>query len=161
RLVEWLKQVGDTVRQGEAIAVVESDKSDVELESIASGVLLEQLFPADQVVQVGTIIARIGAPGERPAAQPAAVPEPPAESKPARPETRVSPLARRIAQENNVDLSAVHGSGQSGRITRADVVAYTSQPASNGNLLALPKVRKAARDLGIDLHDVVPTGKSG
>jgi len=160
RLVEWLKQVGDTIRQGEAIAVVESDKSDVELESIASGVLLEQLFPADQVVQVGTVIARVGAAGERPT-QTAAAPAAPAESKPARPETRISPIARRIAQENNIDLSAVQGTGQSGRITRADVVAHSSRTPANGSLLALPKVRKAARDLGIDLHEVVATGKAG
>lgn len=162
RLVEWLKQVGDTIQQGEAIAVVESDKSDVELESIASGVLLEQLFPADQVVQVGSVIARVGAAGERPAAPPAAAaPAAPAEDTPARPETRISPIARRIAQENNIDLSAVQGTGQSGRITRADVVAHSSQKPANGNLLALPKVRRAARDLGIDLHEIVPTGKAG
>ena len=157
RLVEWLKQVGDTIQQGEAIAVVESDKSDVELECIASGILLEQLFPADQVVQVGAVIARVGAPGERSAEQPAA----PAEDTPTRPETRISPIARRIAQENNIDLGAVQGTGQSGRITRADVVAHTSRTPANGNLLALPKVRKAARDFGIDLYEVAGTGKIG
>jgi pyruvate dehydrogenase E2 component (dihydrolipoamide acetyltransferase) len=71
RLVEWLKEVGDTVQKGEVIAVVESDKANVELESVAAGVLLEQLAAPDEIVKIGAVIARVGQPGEQPAGKPA------------------------------------------------------------------------------------------
>jgi pyruvate dehydrogenase E2 component (dihydrolipoamide acetyltransferase) len=59
-LVEWLKQPGETIQKGEAIAVIETDKADVELESIAAGVVLEVLCQPGEEVQVGVIIARVG-----------------------------------------------------------------------------------------------------
>ncbi len=65
RLIEWLKQPGDAVKKGDLIAVIESDKANVELESVASGILLEQLVPAGSDVPVGNVIARIGTPDER------------------------------------------------------------------------------------------------
>src|SRR5688572_27040089 len=108
RLVEWLKQVGDPVMAGDIIAVIESDKANVELESIASGVLLEQLFPADSEIAVGAVIARVGQPSELTAPAPI---------------SEITPVARRVAHENRVDLSKVQGSGIRGRIVRADVEA--------------------------------------
>src|SRR6187551_606805 len=65
RLIEWLKQPGDAVQKGEVIAVVESDKANVELESVAGGTLLEQLVQAGIEVPVGSVIARIGQPSEQ------------------------------------------------------------------------------------------------
>src|SRR4051812_30300938 len=76
RLIEWLKKPGDAIQQGEILAVVESDKANVELESIASGVILEQLVAANVEVPVGSVIARIGQPAEMPgAAAPPRTPE--------------------------------------------------------------------------------------
>src|SRR5882724_8125636 len=59
KLLSWLKKPGDSVRKGEAIAEVESDKANVELEAVVDGVLDAILIPADQVVPVGTVLARI------------------------------------------------------------------------------------------------------
>lgn len=161
RIVEWVKNPGDAVRKGEIIAIVESDKANVELESISDGTLLEQLYPADTMVAVGAAIARVGAAGERASSLPApSIPivEPVAN-------LNVSPVARRIADENNINLATVRGSGAGGRIMRQDVEALlTSVASTNGGsktILALPKVRKAARQAAIDLHTVQPTGRSG
>ncbi|MEO8611802.1 MAG: dihydrolipoamide acetyltransferase family protein [Chloroflexota bacterium] len=151
RIVEWVKQPQESVRRGEIIAIVESDKANVELESLADGVLLEQLFPADTMVAVGTVIARVGKADEVPsrAVAPAMV--------------SVSPIAKRVADENNVNLAAVTGSGAGGRIMRQDVEAHLSASANGGSnvILALPNVRKAAREAHIDLETVPPTGRSG
>ncbi|MCE7982724.1 MAG: 2-oxo acid dehydrogenase subunit E2 [Caldilinea sp. CFX5] len=174
RLIEWLKQPGDPVKKGELIAVIESDKANVELESVAAGVLLELLATPGAEVSVGAVIARIGAPEEMQrssASSPAAV--------------EISPIARKLAADSNIDLAQVQGSGPRGRIMKEDVEALlaatpsrsadlTSKPAlphpsrtslgegSNGaGVLALPKVRKAAREAGITLAEVPATGQRG
>src|SRR3954463_9317771 len=59
KLISWLKKPGEAVRKGEAIAEVESDKANVELEAVVDGILDEILIPAEQVVPVGTVLARI------------------------------------------------------------------------------------------------------
>jgi pyruvate dehydrogenase E2 component (dihydrolipoamide acetyltransferase) len=153
RLIEWLKQPGDSVTKGEAIAIIESDKANVELEAIAGGVLLEQRVQPDQEVPVGAVIARIGAAGE------ASAPAP-----------RISPVAQRIARDLQVDAGQIAGSGTRGRVTRRDVEALrqveTSTPTANGTdagadargIKALPAVRRAARQRGIDLADMRAAG---
>jgi pyruvate dehydrogenase E2 component (dihydrolipoamide acetyltransferase) len=173
RLVEWLKQPGETVQKGEVIAIVESDKANVELESIAGGILLEHLASADSEVAVGAVIARVGAPNEMPASQTVEVNVSIAPAK-AQQMTHtdtplgdgmveVSPVARRIAEENKLDLSRIKGTGTRGRITREDVLAALGGNSGNGHgeILALPKVRRAARDAGIDLAEVPASGRQG
>lgn len=162
RLIEWLKQPGDTVKKGDLIAVIESDKANVELESVAAGVLLELLATAGTEVPVGAVIARIGTPEE---AQRTTAPTSTA--------VEISPIARKLAADNNLDLAQVQGSGPRGRIMKEDVEALlpppTPSPAlpqtgggSNGaGVLALPKVRKAAREAGITLVEVPATGQHG
>lgn len=179
RVIEWLKQPGDLIRAGETIAVVESDKANVELESIASGVVLEVLVPAGGEANVGATIARVGAATEQ--AISATTP------------LEISPLARKLAEENGIDLATLRGSGPRGRITREDVEAAIKQPphprpesvpalplrqtqgAREGAvgsskiptshqgtmILALPKVRKAAREAGIHLADVPVASANG
>ncbi len=159
RLVQWVKQVGDNVKAGEVIAVVESDKADVELESIASGVVLAHLVEPDTVVSVGSVIAQVGDPDAAEAAPAAAASA--VGGEPVKRAANVSPVARRYAEQNHIDLSAVQGSGPGGRVLREDVVAQAAAPSSNGHLLALPKVRKAAREAGIALSEVPATGSSG
>jgi pyruvate dehydrogenase E2 component (dihydrolipoamide acetyltransferase) len=85
RLVSWKKQAGETVRRGDVLAEVETDKANMELEAFTSGVLLEIRVPAGELAQVGTVIAVIGSAQEKGA--PAA---PKAESPPA-PETAGAP----------------------------------------------------------------------
>lgn len=161
RLIEWLKQPGDTVKKGDLIAVIESDKANVELESVAAGVLLELLATPGAEVPVGAVIARIGAPEE---VQRSPVPT-------AAAAVEISPIARKLAADNNIELAQVQGSGPRGRIMKEDVealLAASPTPAlqlgggsGDGALLALPKVRKAARDAGINLAEVPATGQNG
>ncbi|MCX6046634.1 MAG: 2-oxo acid dehydrogenase subunit E2 [Chloroflexi bacterium] len=173
RLIEWVKKPGDTIKQGEILAVVESDKANVELESIASGVILEQLAEAGVEVPVGSVIARIGQATEMKTAAPTVQPAP--STPAARPEETsktadVSPIARRLAEDNKVDLTTLTGSGPRGRITKEDVEAAIAKPATlaipgqgaeTGGVRALPKVRKAAREAGIDLATVLASGAHG
>lgn len=165
RLIEWLKQPGDPIRQGEVIAIVESDKANVELESIASGVLLEQLVAPGVETPVGAVIARVGEPAEQRTPAPAA---PSAEQVAG---LEISPVARKLAADHAIDLATVAGTGPRGRITREDVEAAvalrapsTRAQAGDGSkaaVRALPKVRKAAKLAGVNLADVPATGANG
>jgi pyruvate dehydrogenase E2 component (dihydrolipoamide acetyltransferase) len=159
RLLHWLKQPGDAVRKGEPVAEVESDKANVELEAVVDGILDAILVPADQVVPVGTVLARIRPVGDASASASAA----PERAETAERGQRISPVAQRLAREHGIDTAALRGSGPDGRITREDVEAVISQPApGNGNRpLAAPAVRKLARDNGIDLRSVSGTGTGG
>ncbi len=158
RLVAWLKAPGDVVRKGEALAEVEGDKTTVELEALADGILDEVLVAADTIVPVGTVLARIrsesaAAPVSQPAASSAE-------------KVQASPVARRLAQERGIDLNTVAGSGRGGRITREDVEAVLTGAASNGaapagKVLAAPAVRRLARDQGVDLNAIVGSGQAG
>jgi pyruvate dehydrogenase E2 component (dihydrolipoamide acetyltransferase) len=164
RLLEWVKQPGERVARGDILAVIESDKANVELESVAAGVLLEHLVAADTDVAVGAVIARVGSPDEiRPTAQTNAPSPTPIASTPVTVPSDVSPIARRLADEHGIDLARVSGSGVGGRIMRGDVEAMLPRPtpAINETYLALPKVRRAARENGIDLRRVPPTGSRG
>lgn len=165
RLIEWLKKPGDPVRSGEVIAVVESDKANVELESVAGGTLLEILVEAGIEVPIGTVIARVGE-GQVQAKTPAAAPAAPPAPAPAQPTAvEITPVARKLADEHGVDLSQVTGTGPRGRITREDVEqavnSRAAAPSAAGGILALPKVRKAAREAGVDLATVKATGADG
>ena len=151
----WLKQVGEPVTKGDVLAEIESDKVTQELQARAEGVLLAQIANTGDLIPVGANLGIIGAAGEDIAAMladaddtGAAVPEA-AEPEPtptAATETtteavtttavstefpggvKATPVARRVAQENNVDLTQVAGSGPDGRIRRADVEAYIAHP---------------------------------
>ena len=157
-VVRWLKSEGSEVEMGEPIAEIETDKAVVEFESYASGVLQTILVPEGTTVPVGQPIAVVGAeataPTETPVEEPTPVPEeraiplgaPPVEVEPRYDETsaapvrevRASPVARRLAQERNIDLSQIEGSGPGGRVTRDDVLAYEGGPAAEA--VATPEV---------------------
>lgn len=114
RLVEWLKQPGEPVARGEAIAVIETDKTNIDVECWTDGRLDKILVePGEAWLPVGTPLALIMVEGEAPAPEPSA----------AAPVARIaaSPLARRRAQELGVDLATVTGSGPQGSITLADI----------------------------------------
>jgi len=166
RLVEWLKQAGDSVRKGEVLAVIESDKANVELESIAEGTVLALLCEAGAEMPVGSVIARIGTASEYEENTPTrkidrSTLQPPV--RPPSPSVEASPVARRLMQEKALNPAEVRGTGPRGRITREDVEQHLQGRVlpTNGELLALPKVRKLAREMGIDLRHVPPSGARG
>jgi 2-oxoglutarate dehydrogenase E2 component (dihydrolipoamide succinyltransferase) len=125
-LTKWLKKVGDTVARDEPIFEISTDKVDAEIPSPAAGTLSEIRVQEGQTVTVGSIVAVIGGAAGAPAAAPveaktAAAPAPAASAGEA---PRSSPLVRKIASENNVDLGSVAGTGASGRITKQDIVSH-------------------------------------
>ncbi len=146
-VVQWLKQEGETVARGEPLAEVESDKVVFTIEAPASGVLLRLMVPANATVKVGHVLGYIGEPGEHlpeadSAPQPLAVAgmAPPASLAPPQPAAtprnsapgerpRISPLARRLAQEHGLDPEQLTGSGPRGSITQEDVLAAVAARA--------------------------------
>ena len=137
-VVQWLKQEGETVALGEPLAEVESDKVVFTIEAPASGVLLRVIVPANDTVKVGHVLGYIGEPGEPlpesdSATPPTSLAPPPPAAAPRtnapgeRP--RISPLARRLAQEHGLDPDQLTGSGPSGSITQEDVLAAVAARA--------------------------------
>jgi pyruvate dehydrogenase E2 component (dihydrolipoamide acetyltransferase) len=134
-ITKWLKNVGDTVQRDEPLFEISTDKVDAEIPSPAAGVLAEIKVPAGQTAQINTVVAVIGgaagaAPAKAaPAPTPATVVAAPAAAEPEE-ETaeaenvRSSPLVRKIARENGVNLGAVSGTGAGGRVTKEDILGY-------------------------------------
>ncbi|MFZ2013473.1 MAG: dihydrolipoamide acetyltransferase family protein [Nocardioides sp.] len=165
-VIEWLVKPGDQVERGEPMAVVDTDKAAVEIESFQSGVVGELLVEPGQRVDVGTPLATLlPASGKQPSA---AEPERPSRKRPrkraaaATPSTppapappAATPPLRHHAAELGVDLTAVSGTGPQGRITRADVDAAARRPRVS------PYARTLARELGVDPTTVTGTGASG
>ena len=142
-VLQWLKQVGDEIAVGDELVEIETDKANMAYEADIAGTLTEILVPEGETVAIGTPIARVGDAGgavssqaqEEPAPAPppqttAAAPAPPipVEAEDGH-RTKASPLARRIAEERQSDLSQLQGSGPGGRIVKADVERASSAGA--------------------------------
>ena len=140
-IVRWIKDVGEPVDRDEPLFEMSTDKVDAEVPSPAGGVLVQIRARAGETVPVNSVVAVIGAVGEAlaapaaPASPTAAPVEPfsveaaapaPGPPPPAAPRARLSPVVRRLAAEHGVDLSAVAGTGDGGRITKADVLAHVA-----------------------------------
>ncbi len=138
-LVRWVKQVGETINKGDVLAEIETDKATVEVESSASGVVLQLIVDQGTMVPVNAPIAVVGQAGEVVSEQKAEGGKPKADEKPA-PQSapivdsapqavvsadgapvKASPLAKKIAQDQKVNLSNVKGTGPGGRIVRRDI----------------------------------------
>jgi pyruvate dehydrogenase E2 component (dihydrolipoamide acetyltransferase) len=159
RLVRWAKREGDPVSPGDLLAEVETDKAVMELAARSSGVLRAQLLPEGSTAPVGQLLAVIAAPDEdisslvgtptavaatsasAPSAAPAPAPVGAAavaagngeshNGDPAATERiRSSPLARRLASERGVDLTAISGTGPHGRVIKRDIELAASTPAA-------------------------------
>ena len=150
-LAKWLVKEGDTVRAGDLLAEIETDKATMEFEAVDEGIIGKLLVPAGaEGVKVNTAIALLLGEGESAAdlgaaapvaAAPSAAPAPtaPAATAPAAPPATApvahagarvfaSPLARRIAADKGLDLGQIAGTGPHGRIVKADVLGATAQP---------------------------------
>jgi pyruvate dehydrogenase E2 component (dihydrolipoamide acetyltransferase) len=162
-LVEWLKHPGDSVKRGEVIAVVETQKGAIEIEVFETGTVGELLVQPGATVPVGTPLASILRPGEMagapaPAASmpptpappmpaPAPTPSVPTAARPAIAQAQrplASPAARRLADKRGVDLAGLKGTGPAGAVISADVPAGPIQPAARRKPgLDLAEMRKA------------------
>src|ERR1700722_6779505 len=168
-LTKWLKKKGDQVERDEPLFEISTDKVDTEIPSPAAGTLSEVLVEEGKTVGINTVVARIsdGAAPAKPAeakpaeakpeakaepkpeakqeAKPAAVPPP--QAAPEEPAGPLSPLVRRMARENNINLNLVKGTGAGGRITKQDVEAYQSQtPAAQAPAAQAPAGKAPASE---------------
>ena len=174
-IIEWKKQEGDVVNEGDILLEIMSDKTNMELEAEDSGVLLKITRQAGETVPVTEVIGYIGAEGEVVADNAASAPA--TEAAPQVEEVatveapvvaaqapvvheggkvRATPKARKVARELGIDLAQVPGTGAKGRVHADDVENFKgAQPK------ATPLARKIAKDLGIDLATVSGTGFGG
>jgi pyruvate dehydrogenase E2 component (dihydrolipoamide acetyltransferase) len=178
KLVRWAKKVGETVNKGEVLAEIETDKATVEVESSASGFVRSLLVDEGAVVPVNTPIALVGSADEtieepmghktdsnhqkvdaepmRSRPEPGAISSVPSDASGAF--AKASPLARKIASDNKMDLSAINGTGPGGRIVRRDIetalgsqkLAVVSSSSVNDHTssatdetMGMPKLRQA------------------
>ena len=171
KVLRWMKAPGDTVRKGEPILEIETDKVTVEIEAPASGILSSVTAQEGDVVPVGQTIALIAAPGEAPSSISAPILSPvgrgQGEGAPASTQVKASPLARKIAEEHGVDLARIKTA--SGKIEKADVLAFveSQKVAAPGNgaavrlVAASPKARRLAVERGVELGALRGSGPSG
>ncbi len=144
-ITKWLKKVGDTVEKDEPLFEISTDKVDAEIPAPVSGVLSEIRIAEGATVQVNTVVAVMGGAAAPAASQPqvqsqaaSAAPQvpqaaagnvPPKAASAAPQVLRTSPLVRRIARENNLDLAQIPGTGSSGRVTKDDILRYLKEGA--------------------------------
>lgn len=111
KLIEWRVKPGDAVKKGDIVAVIGTDKADIEVEIFESGVIGELVAQPGQVLPVGATLATLA--GGKPAEKT---------------EIKASPIARRMARELGIDLSTIHGTGPHGVIEKHDVEAAAKPP---------------------------------
>lgn len=144
-LIEWKKKPGDTVKRGDIIAEVETQKGLIEIEVFDEGTIGELLIQEGTKVPVGTVMALINSNGVA-LAEKEITPAKPIDLQPIEEKTqesvssekideirlKVSPLAKRIAEENQIALSQIKGTGENGAITKEDVELAIAQRDQNG-----------------------------
>ncbi|KFF10536.1 pyruvate dehydrogenase [Chryseobacterium soli] len=164
KVAKWHKNVGDTVKEGDLLAEIETDKAVQDFESEFNGVLLKQGVeegagaPVDSVLAIigpaGTDVSAVGS--AKPAAQTAEKPaeqkaeakteeksDAPAVSASSSDRVAISPLAKKIAQEKGVDIHGIQGSGENGRIVKKDIENY--QPSQATPTASAPAANAAAQ----------------
>ena len=182
-ITKWLKQPGDKVQRDEPLFEISTDKVDAEIPAPASGTLQEIKVEAGNTVQVNTVVGVIGdgdgasAPAPAKAAAPAAsapeakkeaAPPPPAAKAPEpqadaesdngeQGRVRSSPLVRKIAKDNNVDLAKVPGTGLGGRITKEDIEAFIAKHAGGAPATAASAPAASAPSYEAPLAPAVTT----
>lgn len=178
-ITNWLKEVGDKIEADEAVLEIATDKVDSEVPSEVSGILVEQLFGKDDLVQVGQTIAIIETEGDAPAAK--AVEDVTAPAEVAAIEQTIeaakdvvtapqdfsgsdkffSPLVKNIAKEEGIsvaELESMAGSGKDGRVTKEDILKYIETRKSG--VVETPKAVVAAPKAAEPVAQVTPVQKS-
>jgi pyruvate dehydrogenase E2 component (dihydrolipoamide acetyltransferase) len=177
KILRWLKQEGDEVKKGDALAEIETEKVNIEVESFSAGTLRKILAPAGETLAVGAPIALVGAANEKVPAETEtakATPRTRADKEPSAREPGpppplealsmngsaapagenggrifISPVARHIASEHNLDISRIHGTGPGGRIIRSDIEDILARsPAGTEVAASTPAAT------GVPVHEV-------
>jgi pyruvate dehydrogenase E2 component (dihydrolipoamide acetyltransferase) len=180
-IVHWIVKDGQPVESGDPICEVTTDKVNMEVEAPADGILAGIRFGEGETVPVTEIIAYIVAEGESPPAVEPRKIRPPSSQQPEPPELQpavhipgdgkdinATPVALRMAAIEEIELSAVPGSGPAGKVTRQDVEHYLEggrDPASiqteGGKVRASPAARRLARQQGVGLSQIRGSGPNG
>ncbi len=142
KIIEWLKHEGDPIAKGEPLVVIETDKVITEVESPADGVVIRIVVPSEEERPIGALLAVLGAQGEQvseaelqqmlgpvavkipatPAPMPVAAPRVEVAARDGGERLKISPIARKLADELGLDASTIQGTGPGGRITKDDVL---------------------------------------
>lgn len=146
-LLEWLVRPGDVVHRGDIIAVVDTAKAAVEVETFRDGVIDQLVVEPGRTVPVGTTLATMNDVAPEPASPVTAVPT----------AVVTSPLIRHLAEQRGIELGAVHPSGPGGRVHRSDL----PPAAPAGRVVASPLARRLAREAGLELATIGGTGRDG
>ena len=175
---EWKYKEGDSVKKGDILFSVATDKLTNDVEAEVDGVLLKILLPEGETAPCKAVIAYIGEAGEviaagnasaestaaqAPASSAAAVPaKTPAVTRDPGAPVLASPAAKKLAKEKGVDLALVAGTGPKGRITLEDVEAYLTAPKANdpaAEVKTSPLAAKLAEELGVDVSKIQTDGR--
>lgn len=173
-IVSWLVQIGEVVEEGDPIAEIQTDKIVMEIEAETTGVLLKTLYDAGTAVNVHDVIAYMGEEGESVEGLEQQVPGVSKETDVKQGETsanktikeeplgisdkiRRTPAARKLAEDNQVNLSGIVGSGPLGRIQKLDVENYLEKHAKK----ITPLAKKVAENQGIDYKNITGSGSHG
>ncbi|MBX3675923.1 MAG: 2-oxo acid dehydrogenase subunit E2 [Rhodocyclaceae bacterium] len=169
-LLEWKVSPGDTVKKGQVVAVVDTSKAAVDVEIWVDGVVRELHVHPGETVPVGAVLATLDGEGEAAPARRAEVAAP-TRGKAAAAAHRISPAARKHAEERGVDIERLAGSGPDGGVTvedveRAALTASAAPPAATAaeagpRRPVTPAARRRARELGIDIATVTASGPGG
>ncbi|HEY7162616.1 MAG TPA: dihydrolipoamide acetyltransferase family protein, partial [Acidobacteriota bacterium] len=150
-IVKWFKNTGDHIEKGEPLVEIGTDKINTEIPAPESGIIQKLLVPEGETVAVLTEIAIIsdGKSDDQPLASVETKPEPDKPVAISREETskdrNYSPVVRRLAQEHNVDLSKIAGSGSDGRVSKEDVMRFIEQSqtkAADEERVPMTRMRK-------------------
>ena len=161
-LVRWVKQVGENINKGDVLAEIETDKATVEVESPASGVVLQLMVNQGDVVPVNAPIAVVGAAGEKVEAAPAQPEDGKAAAAEQKPETKAEEKPAQTPAGQPTAAPPQQAAPPPTQVTDTRQGAPAQMPASDGgHIKASPLAKKIARDSNVDLARVQGTGPGG
>lgn len=150
-VTRWLVKVGDTIKPGDILLEVATDKVDTEVPATVGGTILKLNYSDGELLPADPVLGLVGEAGESAVAAPTA-PAAPADVEAGREAPSATPVARRMAEELGVSLSSIKGSGLRGQVTKEDVVAH--QAAQKSAPAAPASATPAASSLEADLRDI-------
>src|SRR5262249_30340438 len=183
KIIEWLKHEGDPVAKGEPLVVIETDKVITEVESPADGVVLRIVAPSEEECPIGALLAVLGAQGEEvseaelqqmlgpmavktsavpvPTPVPVVAPRAEAAARDGGERLKISPIARKLADELSLDASTIQGTGPGGRITKDDVLRVAEAAKAATAPAAAPVTTAPAVAMPAPAVTAPPRGRLG
>lgn len=167
RLIRWLKEVGDPVEKDEPVMEIETDKITMEAEAPGSGILLAKTVEEDTWVPVLSVIGYIGEPGEKIPEAPAASPKAPEPSQqeeaplPSVPGGSAEPAALAPPEKKSREAQTGPSAEREAAAVSGGQKQNPSAPSADSPIPATPYAKKAARERGLDLKDIVPGRSDG